>query len=96
MGYTFLFSPNIEQTIQHYHMMPHFVKAILVEPPDADACFQNADYCVLSNQNPDGIPAWKIFSFHFWNDPANPLGHNWTLSPEYVSDVSLFAFDPRY
>jgi hypothetical protein len=85
MGYTFLFASSVEQTVQFYHMMPDLVKAIFMEPPDSNVCFEDEENCVLSARNPDGIPAWKIFSFHFWAFPANPLGHNWTLSPENVS-----------
>ncbi|KAL7417314.1 hypothetical protein BDY24DRAFT_377459 [Mrakia frigida] len=38
-----------------------------------------------------GIPAWKVFAFHFWSDPQNPLGPSWTLSPEpyHLSGPSL-------
>ncbi|RXK40427.1 hypothetical protein M231_02260 [Tremella mesenterica] len=30
----------------------------------------------------DGIPVWKSWIFHFWQDPRHPLGHGWTLAPE--------------
>lgn len=85
MGYTFLYTLNIERTVQLYHMMPELIKAVIVESSDARACFEDEQNCVLSGRNPDGIPAWKIFSFHFWAGSDNPLGRNWTLSPEDVS-----------
>ena len=85
MGYTFLYTLNIERTVQLYHMMPELIKAIIMEGSDAHACFEDEQNCVLSGRNPDGIPAWKIFSFHFWTGSDNPLGRNWTLSPEDVS-----------
>ncbi|KAH8083263.1 hypothetical protein HD553DRAFT_58705 [Filobasidium floriforme] len=38
--------------------------------------------CIRREGYPQGIPLWKIFSFHFWQGPGHPLGRNWTLSPE--------------
>lgn len=72
----------MERTIQLYHMMPHLVKAIIVENEDAYKCFEDKENCVLSETNPDGIPAWKLFSFFFWPMQQNPLGSLWTLNPE--------------
>lgn len=85
MGYTFLYANNMDRVIQLYHMMPSLVKSILTDGDDASKCFEDEENCILSAQNPDGIPAWKIFSFYFWIDPDNPLGRNWTLSPEFYA-----------
>jgi hypothetical protein len=85
MGYTFLYSVNMQRTLQLYQLMPDLVKMVIVEVPDSFDCFQNEEDCILSSQNPDGIPAWKIFTFYFWTGQNNPLGRNWTLSPEEVS-----------
>jgi hypothetical protein len=85
MGYTFIFAFNIERIVQLYHMMPDMVKVIIVEGYDSYACFRDEANCILSDRNPHGIPAWKIFTLHFWTDSNNPLGRNWTLSPEEVS-----------
>jgi hypothetical protein len=74
----------MDRVIQLYHMMPNLVKSILTDGDDASKCFEDEENCILSAQNPDGIPAWKIFSFSFWRYSANPLGGNWTLSPEAV------------
>src|ERR1700691_1012978 len=91
MGYTFLYTHNMDRTIQLYHMMPDLVKAIILDGDDASKCFEDEDDCIRSAQNPDGIPAWKMFSFSFWTGPDNPLGRNWTLSPELVSRYTLFG-----
>jgi hypothetical protein len=80
-------------TVQLYHMIPDLVKAVLVEPSDTYACFKDVENCVRSSQNPDGIPLWKLFSFHFWAGRAHPLGPNWTLSPEDVSHRSAIHLD---
>lgn len=70
-------------------MMPDLVKAVIVEASDSHVCFADEEYCIMSSLNPEGIPAWKIFSFHFWGFPDNPLGGNWTLSPENVSRCAV-------
>ncbi|PPQ66408.1 hypothetical protein CVT26_011277 [Gymnopilus dilepis] len=58
-------------------------------------CF-NDKQCIQNDQNPDGIPPWKLFAFTFWgskpydnrwgsrSDPwsLNPLGPEWNLMPE--------------
>jgi len=89
-GYTFLYALNLERTVQIYHMMPDLVKVVLVEASDSHKCFKDKENCILSSQNPYGIPAWKIHSFHFWTGGNNPLGRNWTLSPEdYALDGHL-------
>jgi len=85
MGYTLLYTNNMERTVQLYHMMPDLIKAILVESPDTHECFEDEENCILSSRNPDGIPVWKIFSFNFWTGADHPLGRPWTLSPEEVS-----------
>ena len=86
----------MERAVQIYYMIPDLVKIIITQSEDAYACFANKN-CILSDQNPDGIPAWKIFSFNFWTGPDSPLGRQWTLSPEDVSrctswTLSMFIF----
>lgn len=82
MGYTFLYANSNDRIVQLYHMIGDMVKAILVEGPESRSCFEDDEHCRLSWKNPEGIPAWKIFSFSFWTHPDNPLGRKWTLSPE--------------
>jgi hypothetical protein len=75
----------MERIIQLYHMIPDLVMAIIVESHETFTCFEDEENCILSSGNPHGIPAWKLFSFHFWPGSDNPLGRNWTLSPEDVN-----------
>jgi hypothetical protein len=84
MGYTFLYTNNMDRAVDIYQMMPDLVKMLIVQGEDAYGCFADEENCILSDRNPDGIPAWKIFSFNFWTGPESPLGRNWTLSPEDV------------
>ncbi|KAF7968286.1 hypothetical protein HWV62_31023 [Athelia sp. TMB] len=81
--YTYLYTiNNLEQTVQLYQTMPHLVSVILLEHEEVFSCFNDKENCILSEVNPDGIPAWKLFSFFFWAMNNNPLGASWTLVPE--------------
>ncbi|KAF7973736.1 hypothetical protein HWV62_14308 [Athelia sp. TMB] len=63
------------------------VIAIIAEGDEIETCWHDENNCLLSERNPYGLPAWKLFTFHFWTYAAHPLGHNWTLSPEpYMID----------
>ncbi|KAJ7349814.1 hypothetical protein DFH08DRAFT_958769 [Mycena albidolilacea] len=81
LGYSFLYASSRDHTSQLYYMFRRLVSAIFEDVPDVMACFHDQD-CVLREHRPHGIPAWKLFSFHFWGTPENPLGKKWTLSPE--------------
>ncbi|KIM37567.1 glycosyltransferase family 18 protein [Hebeloma cylindrosporum] len=66
-------------------------------------CF-NDERCIQDDQNPDGIPAWKLFAFTFWgskpnaiqwnstSDPwsFNPLGSEWNLVPYQMPEKQFF------
>ncbi|CDZ96563.1 hypothetical protein [Phaffia rhodozyma] len=92
LGYTFLFSRRLDQTAIQYRVLGDYVKVVVVEPIKSFKCLESAE-CTRTDttQNTDseksiwdkgGIPAWKLFSFHFWGDSKNPLGPGWTMSPE--------------
>jgi hypothetical protein len=68
-----------------YLMFPDLVVAVFMDSSEAHECFIHTADCVLSELNPDGIPAWKIFSFSWWPPAANDLGNEWTFSPENYS-----------
>jgi hypothetical protein len=82
LNYTLIYTTSIEHTVLTYHMLQDLVVAVFWEPSSAHACFTDIAFCAKSDSNPLGIPVWKIFSFHFWTSPENPLGRQWTLSPE--------------
>ncbi|KAJ6575597.1 hypothetical protein DFH09DRAFT_981160 [Mycena vulgaris] len=83
MGYSFLYSWNLERTIQLYQTFPSLITMILAETGDVEQCFKDPSGCYMSDQkNPDGIPAWKLFEFNWWTSSSHPLGPKWTLSPE--------------
>ncbi|KAJ7681199.1 hypothetical protein B0H17DRAFT_1170194 [Mycena rosella] len=82
-GYTYLYTDatTMRYSVQLYQMLPDLVKTVLVERQYSKLCFEDVT-CVMSPQNPSGIPTWKLLSVSFWVQAENPLGHKWTLSPE--------------
>ncbi|KIM79534.1 hypothetical protein PILCRDRAFT_823456 [Piloderma croceum F 1598] len=90
LGYTYFYTSSPGQTMQLYQMFPGLVKAVLVDDEEAERCFHDTEGCTFSEEkNPTGIPPWKVFSFAFWSNPANPLGHQWTLAPENYERIGL-------
>ncbi|KAJ6470927.1 hypothetical protein C8R45DRAFT_836608 [Mycena sanguinolenta] len=90
LGYSFLYSTGSKDRMsQLYAMFRNLVVAVLADTSDIKECFHDRD-CVLMENNPRGIPAWKLFSFHFWGSADNPLGRKWTLSPEPVNSYNNY------
>jgi hypothetical protein len=83
MGYSVLFAPNVERAVQLYHIFHDLVRVVIMHPEQVKQCWGH-DACLRTQDNPAGIPVWKIFAFHFWPGAATPLGTKWTLSPEDV------------
>ncbi|KAJ7153966.1 hypothetical protein C8R43DRAFT_1186860 [Mycena crocata] len=81
LGYSFLYSWNLERTVHIYKTFPNLVVAIFDENGEVTGCFKDPT-CLMSESNLHGIPAWKIFAFHWWTYSSHPLGPQWTLSPE--------------
>ncbi|KAJ6595853.1 hypothetical protein DFH09DRAFT_1244474 [Mycena vulgaris] len=81
LGYTFIYTPNNERSLQLYHVFRGLIKALFIEEQETNACFKDPN-CILSPHNPSGIPVWKMFSFNWWTGPVGPLANNWTLNPE--------------
>ncbi|KAF8187026.1 hypothetical protein K438DRAFT_1835497 [Mycena galopus ATCC 62051] len=81
LGYTYLYTPNNERTLQLYHVFRGLITAIFVEQKITNACLDNPQ-CILSSSNPSGIPLWKFFNFYWWTGSVGPPRNKWTLSPE--------------
>ncbi|EJT99467.1 hypothetical protein DACRYDRAFT_81852 [Dacryopinax primogenitus] len=89
LGYSSLYSDNLQSASFYYRMFPDLVKVVFGECEDITNCFGN-ELCVKSASNLLGIPIWKMFSLHFWNGACHPLGGSWTLSPEDYRGVTRF------
>jgi hypothetical protein len=87
MGYTSIFTTSNEELARTYRQYPDLVKIVILEGASSTECFKS-EKCIKTPTHPLGIPAWKMFSFHFWGGASNPLGNAWTLSPENYSLIS--------
>src|SRR5258708_18037285 len=74
---------------EHIHLMykhmRSLVKILIVNPEGSFDCSSTPSCVYHPVSNPEGIPPWKIFSFYFWVGGNNPLGAQWTVSPEPYS-----------
>ncbi|KAF9477866.1 hypothetical protein BDN70DRAFT_922288 [Pholiota conissans] len=87
MGYTCIFTNTNEELARTYRQYPDLVKIVILEGSASHECFKS-EKCIKKPTHPLGIPAWKMFSFHFWGGAENPLGNAWTLSPENYGLIS--------
>ncbi|KAJ7291569.1 hypothetical protein C8J57DRAFT_218447 [Mycena rebaudengoi] len=56
LGYSYLYSLNMERTMQLYYMFRELVLSILLDASDTQSCFQDHE-CILMGHKPYGIPA---------------------------------------
>ncbi|KAF9017855.1 hypothetical protein BDZ89DRAFT_1021850 [Hymenopellis radicata] len=91
MGYTVLFALDMIAATQFYHIFDNLVKMIITGDDQSFQCLREPT-CAISEENPTGIPAWKMFSLSYWTEPSNPLGAKWTLSPE---DYEILGHAPN-
>jgi hypothetical protein len=77
-----------------YHRYQPYVRVIISEPTQIAHCWSStsAGGCLKSAENPSGIPAWMLLSFHYWDSVANPLGEGWTLSPSPTNGNRLISY----
>ncbi|KAH8081857.1 hypothetical protein HD553DRAFT_358927, partial [Filobasidium floriforme] len=88
LGYTFLYAFEIIESMEINLEIPSLVHMVMAEAGHIKDC-SSPDYephenwrCVKSEGFEEGLPIWKMFSWHFWESPAHPLGHQFTLAPE--------------
>ncbi|KAJ6543873.1 hypothetical protein B0H19DRAFT_1168745 [Mycena capillaripes] len=82
LGYTVLHTENLREAVQVYRLLPTMVKVVIVDDWDSFRCWKDKENCLRTDQNPTGIPGYKLLSFYFWPFPRHPLGPRWILSPE--------------
>ncbi|TEB28048.1 hypothetical protein FA13DRAFT_1633750 [Coprinellus micaceus] len=70
MGYTTIFADSFEEALAIYRHFPSLVSVVIRN--NAGECHSDPK-CVMSEANPTGIPAWKIFDFEYF--PATTTGY---------------------
>jgi hypothetical protein len=73
------------------------VRLVLLDPEQANRCWSNGA-CMKTDEFVEGIEAWRLLSFWYWDEyvlycrialtssPGNPLGREFTLSPFIRND----------
>ncbi|KAF8321311.1 hypothetical protein DL93DRAFT_1635375 [Clavulina sp. PMI_390] len=88
LKYTFFFGGSADELQSIYQLLSTDILAIIMSDEHVYNCWDNPKTCVKSPQNPNGLPIWKLFTFHFWSDAPHPLGNLWTLAPEDYAPYS--------
>lgn len=57
----------MKKTIELYDRRPDRVKIVLADPEQVNECWNNG-HCVKTAPRPEGIPAWKLVSFWYWDE----------------------------
>ncbi|RSH93084.1 hypothetical protein EHS25_007437 [Saitozyma podzolica] len=98
-GYAYMFSSlgwwnhDMRKTSEIYHKHRANVRAVLADPEQVDVCWHLTEQkCVKTEENLDGIEAWRLLSFWYWDDPGNPLGAQFTLSPSPRNNNHFLSF----
>ena len=77
---------DVREDIHHmYKHIPSLVRILIVNPDGSFDCLDMPSCVYHPVSNPEGIPPWKLFSFSYWAGGYNPLGAQWTVSPEPYS-----------
>ncbi|KAJ7745519.1 hypothetical protein B0H14DRAFT_2986299 [Mycena olivaceomarginata] len=82
LGYTVIHVEDLQEAVQVYRLLPNLVRIVIVDDWDSFLCWKDKQGCLRTEQNPTGIPGYKLLSFYFWPFPRHPLGPRWVLSPE--------------
>ncbi|WVR07919.1 hypothetical protein IAU60_004962 [Kwoniella sp. DSM 27419] len=98
-NYSYVFSSlgwwnhDMRKSVELWRRHRWNVRMVLADPEQVDVCFNIADQeCLRTEANPDGIEAWRLMSFWYWDDPKNPLGAQFTLSPSPRNDNHFLSY----
>ena len=53
-------------TKEFYREYGDLVRVIIADPDAVDRCYRDDD-CLMKRDGTDGIPEWKLLSFHYWD-----------------------------
>ncbi|KAF8211589.1 hypothetical protein K438DRAFT_1568980 [Mycena galopus ATCC 62051] len=82
LGFTVLYVESLREAVQVHRLLPDLVRIIIVDDWHSFECWKDKEECLRTEQNPTGLPGYKLLSFYFWPFPRHPLGPRWILSPE--------------
>nr|GAT45307.1 predicted protein [Mycena chlorophos] len=98
-SYTVIHVETLAQLVEKYQLFPQLVKIAILGDGEVFDCWKDTKNCLQSDENPNGIPGYKLISFCFWTWPRHPLGPRWVISPEPYNEIKTpgeMRSDNRY
>ncbi|ODN76400.1 hypothetical protein L198_08084 [Cryptococcus wingfieldii CBS 7118] len=99
LGYSYFFSSlgwwnsDMRKTTELWHKYGGNVRMVISDPGQLDLCWNDeGQKCLKTEENPEGIPAWRMLAFWYWDTPGNPLGPKFTLSPSPLNDNFFLSY----
>ncbi|THV05093.1 hypothetical protein K435DRAFT_835038 [Dendrothele bispora CBS 962.96] len=100
----FLLYDEFENLGNAYKFYGDIVTHVWSSEPQVIWCINDPISCIQSEDNPDGIKIWQLFTFTFWGSPPNfgtfyapehswsfnPLGGEWNLVPYQMPDKHFY------
>ncbi|WRT69874.1 uncharacterized protein IL334_006865 [Kwoniella shivajii] len=87
------YNADMRKTVELWHKHRWNVRMVLTDPDQMDVCYTNKDQkCLKTEENSDGIESWRLLTFWYWDDSANPLGNQFTLSPSPRNDNYFLSY----
>lgn len=79
-NYSYVFSslgwwnPDMRKTVELWHKHRWNVRMVLADPEQIDTCWKLTDQnCLKTEENLEGIEAWRLLAFWYWDELANCL-----------------------
>lgn len=75
LNYSYVFSnlgwwnSDMRKTVELWHKHRWNVRAVLADPDQVDLCWRSEEQgCLKTESNPEGIEAWRLLSFWYWDE----------------------------
>ncbi|WVQ75714.1 hypothetical protein IAR50_005344 [Cryptococcus sp. DSM 104548] len=99
LNYSYVFSSlgwwnsDMRKTTELWRKLKGNVRIVIADPSQLDTCWDDeGQECLKTESNPEGIPAWRMLAFWYWDTPGNPLGPKFTLSPSPLNDNHFLSY----
>ncbi|RSH94917.1 hypothetical protein EHS25_000001 [Saitozyma podzolica] len=77
-----LYNPNMSRTSAIQRRYRRNTRLVLADPEQIEGCWYGEEHeCLRTEDDLNGIEAWRLLSFWYWDNPRHPFGGLFTLSP---------------
>ncbi|WVF68323.1 hypothetical protein IAT40_003088 [Kwoniella sp. CBS 6097] len=84
---------DMRKTVELWRRHRWNTRLVLADPEQVDVCYKLTEQeCLKTKENMEGIEPWRVLSFWYWDDPRNPLGTQFTLSPSPRNDNHFLSY----